>query len=198
MASSASILQRVDLAGPGLVRLVARRVAAAVLVVDRQRRLVLGVEPAPALQRRLQLGRRRLERKLALRRVAIEVHRVAGGMDDQHAALAGRHEHIVHPRRHLGHAGRRPRAPVLVPHVADDDGRLPRVPFQRLVDDADRRRILGVDRAGAGVQHERRRFGGRCGHGKDVQCEQATTGKPEAGVHGSSAWRWEWIGSRPV
>jgi len=99
-----------------------------VAVFDREGRLFLLVQVAPALQRDFGLHRRGLLRQLALRCPFVLVEAAAGAMDDQDAALPRGGEDFVHPRRHLGHASRRRAAIVIVPHVANDDRRLPGVP----------------------------------------------------------------------
>ena len=105
-------------------------VAAAVGVVDRELSFDLLVAIVPLeLEPRRDRRRRRGLRQLAARRALVRFHRVAGGVDDQHAAVAkGRHE-LVHPRDHGREAPVGPLAPVLVPDVDQDDGRVARVPL---------------------------------------------------------------------
>ncbi len=77
---------------------------------------------------------------------------------------AGRLEHFVHPRRHLRDAQGRVGAGVRVPHVADDDRRLLRLPRVGLgngmVLPGFRRRFLAgaqvqLQSFAAGIVHER-------------------------------------------
>ena len=104
-------------------------IAASVRIVDRQRGFADGIQGAPALKRHL--GRRRGSglRQLPLRGVLVERHRAARAMNDEHPALARLVHHLVHAWRHLGDASGRAVAPMLVPHVADDDCSLHRVPL---------------------------------------------------------------------
>ena len=123
---------RGDLPRPGPVvfdRLVA--VTASVRVVDGERSLVRRVDAAPAFERPFRLDLRRGLGQLPLRSVLIELHRVAGAVNDEHPARPSRLHNLIHARSHLPHASGRVRAPMLVPHVTDDDGRLLGVPLGR-------------------------------------------------------------------
>ncbi len=103
---------------PGLVELGGRvGVAAAVAGIARQRRV-----------RQIE-GRRRFHSfglldALALRRVLVEVHALRRGVDDEDAARPQGVEDRRHLLGQLGAARRRGRTPMIVPHVADDHGRL--------------------------------------------------------------------------
>ena len=71
--------------------------------------------------------------------------------------LPGRGHGLVHHRGELADPARGPLAPVLVPHVAEDQGRLRRVPLDRLLLDGEAR-IAARRRNGlaeAGVQNQR-------------------------------------------
>ena len=84
-------------------------------------------------ERHRRLGERRGLRAFALRRVLVEVRAGARGVDDEHALRARRLHHLVHRPGHLADTPRGGLAPVVVPHVADDDRRLLRVPRDRLL-----------------------------------------------------------------
>ena len=60
----------------------------------------------------------------ALRCVLVEVGDAAGGVDDEDAFGAGGDEHFVERAGEFGDASGGAAAPVVVPHVADDDGGL--------------------------------------------------------------------------
>jgi len=85
------------------------------------------VEIAPVLQRREWRNFGRSLGQLSLRRVLVIIHRIARAMNDENALRAGGLQDFVHARRHFGDSAGRAFAPVLVPHVADDDGGFARV-----------------------------------------------------------------------
>ncbi len=70
----------------------------------------------------------------ALRRALVMLHRVAGGMDDHRPARPQDLGQGVNPRGQVGRAARRIVAGVLVPHVADDQCGLHRIPLDGLFD----------------------------------------------------------------
>jgi len=129
-------LDRIDLPGPGQRRWALRfAVAPAVGMIYRIARLLLGLvlPVAPFGDTVRQIGRpRRVPGDPASRMVPVEVHRVTRGVDDQNALLSGDGHNTVHHRRQLGDTPRCTLAPVAVPHVADDDRGLGRIPLCRL------------------------------------------------------------------
>ncbi len=62
--------------------------------------------------------------RLQLRRVLVEVHALGRGVDDEDAARPQGVEDRRHLLGQLAAAGRRARTPMIVPHVAEDHGRL--------------------------------------------------------------------------
>lgn len=60
--------------------------------------------------------------------IFVEVERATGAVDDQDTLVAGGLEDLVHAGGHFGDAVCGAGAPVLVPHIADDDGGLGGVP----------------------------------------------------------------------
>src|SRR5262249_6590438 len=116
-------------------------VAAHVGVVDGQHALALAVGPvprgAPPLRRRQRDRRLReggVDRPLPLLGVLVEVHAGARGVDDEHALLAQNLRDLVHRRRQFSDPLRRRLAPVVVPHVADDQGGVRPLPRDGLLD----------------------------------------------------------------
>ena len=108
---------------PGRVSFALRGVVAtAVRVVDGQRGFFCGIELAPALERDFRFRRGRGLGQFPAERAFVKLHRVTGAMDDEHAALAGVVHESIHARSHFGDAPGRAGAPMLVPHVAEDDG----------------------------------------------------------------------------
>ena len=75
-------------------------------------------------------------------------------MNHEHAPIAGRVSELVHHRGQLNDAPRGATAPMVVPHVANDERRLARIPQDQLLDCA--RLTLGVpifrQGAAAGVE----------------------------------------------
>lgn len=110
-------------------------VAAAIRVVDRQRWFLLILPRAPALDGDLGFNFGRRLREFASRMVFVEPHRLAGAMDDEDAALAGSGEDVVHDGREFADAIRCVRAPMAVPHIADDDGGVGGFPGAGLLND---------------------------------------------------------------
>ncbi len=100
---------------PRLVKLVCR-IASTICIVDRQRRV-------GQVQTFGRVDGRNSEDESSLRVLSIEAHYVGRGVNDLDAVGSG----LIDDRRHFAcediHPGRRSRAPVLVPHVADHDGR---------------------------------------------------------------------------
>ncbi len=92
-------------------------------------------------------------------------------MDDEHAELPGRLQYFVHARCHFRDAGRGPLAPMLVPHVANDHGRVMRIPLRLpLVDREFAARL--VKRPGALVKRPLRTarlIGGHARRGQGAQ-----------------------------
>src|SRR5262249_26881424 len=114
-------LDRLVLVLPGAVVLRRRIVvAAAVAGVNGQRRFVGKLLASGSDVFRLIPRRGGRLSELALRRTPVELHAIAGGVDDEDAALPGLLDDIVHPRGDLGAAPRGALAPVIVPHVAND------------------------------------------------------------------------------
>ena len=112
-----------------------RTVAAHVRIVDWQRRLPLCIGPAPGgaptfrgRQRHGRGHKRRGGGPLSLRRIPIERGNAAWRVDNAHAPAVRGAEDLVHGHGQLGYAARGRLAPVVVPHVADDDRGLLRVP----------------------------------------------------------------------
>ncbi len=62
--------------------------------------------------------------------ILVGVHATAGGVDDQDALGSRGGDRLIHGGGELAHPAGRPAAPVLVPHVADDDGGLGGVPAE--------------------------------------------------------------------
>ena len=130
---------------PGAVLLAPRlAVAAAVGVVDGQlafdfRVAVVPLELDPRRDRRCRRGLR----QLAARRALVRLHRVAGGVDDEDAAVAQGRDELVHPRDDPREPAVGALAPVLVPDVDEDHRRVMWIPL---------RLALGhvVDRGGGG------------------------------------------------
>ena len=115
--------------------------------VHRQRRFAFGVELAPAFERHRRLGGLCLLHAQAVRRAGIQIQRAAWGMDDHDAVAARRGDHLVHLRRHDADALGGELAVVIVPHVADNDRRLARLPIDLALgnfDFAARRRLLAA------------------------------------------------------
>ena len=107
-------------------------VAAAVGLVDRVDALFLGrnlVAPLADVLGEIR-GLGGLLRLLARGVIFVGVHATAGGVDDQDALGPRRGDRLIHRRGQLAHPAGRSLAPVLVPHVADDDRRLRRVPAE--------------------------------------------------------------------
>ena len=182
-------LERVELREPGRPRVAAQScqppmpglvlhrivVLAPVRLVDRILHALLGGNPpAPRADVRGQVRRGRgRPGPLAGGMPLVGRHAPARCVDHEHAPAPGGPQDLVHARRHLLHASHRAQAVVRVPHVADDDGRRPRVPgFRRIPRHPD---AVLLD-APAHVDDERRvsrprglrsRCQGRCGHGRD-------------------------------
>ena len=101
-------------------------VAAAVGLVDRIDPLLFGrdlVAPlADVLGRVRGLGRRVCP--FSTRVILVSVHTTAGGVDDENALGTGRGDRPVHCRGYLANPPCRGLAPVLVPHVTDDEGKV--------------------------------------------------------------------------
>ena len=158
-------LERVVLVAPGAIVL-DRLFATAVGIVDRQRRFLLRVEFAPAFERHLRFDFRRAHRKFAAGVIFVKLHRVAGAMDDERAFLAGGGDQFVHSRGQLADPCRGTRAPMFVPHIANDDRRLLRVPVRRLhLNVIPPRRRFGL-RAATRMERERLRHLGNQRPGK--------------------------------
>ena len=165
-------VDRLDLAGPRRNDFALRgAVAAHVGVVDGKCRFNfrIGIAPrgAPALdgrQRRESLDELGRLSPLSLRRVLVEIDRGAGGVDDEHAAFPGGGDHLVHRDGQFLDALGGPLAPVIVPHVTDDQRGLLRIPFDFLLDSPALRGAVALLHGDgeSGVQDERSRF---CFHG---------------------------------
>ena len=90
----------------------------------------------PKKQLSLGLDLRGVEGPFPRLRAVVEINVAARRVDDEDApAPRGRNE-FVHVRSHLRNAVGRNLAAHGIPHIADDDGRFLRIPFDRLVDDA--------------------------------------------------------------
>jgi hypothetical protein len=63
--------------------------------------------------------------------VLVSVHAATRSVNDEHAHIARFGDDIIHPRRDLLNPIDRPFAVVQVPHVANDDGGLRRIPVLR-------------------------------------------------------------------
>ena len=131
MASSSLDLDGGDLRLPGRsLRALRPVVAAAVGLVDRVDPFLLGgnlVAPlADMLGQVRGLGGRLGPFPGGV--IFVGVHATAGGVDDQDALGPRGGDRPVHRGGQLADPAGRPLAPVLVPHVADDDRRLRRVP----------------------------------------------------------------------
>lgn len=103
---------------------------AAVRLVDRVHGVFFGRDfGTPRTDIRRQVGRpRRLGRPLPRGMPGISRHAIAGSMDDRHLLLPGLVDHFVQPRSQLLDAPHRVQAVVQIPDVADDQGRLNRLP----------------------------------------------------------------------
>src|SRR5690242_974972 len=105
-------------------------ILAAVGLVDRIGPLFFGgdfVTPRADFLRNLG-GLRGTERTLSGGMTFIGLHAATGGVDDDHAAIAGILQHLVHARSKLTAATSRIEAVVQVPHVANDDSRSAGIP----------------------------------------------------------------------
>ena len=109
----------VDRGGPGVA------VAATICVVDRQRWLISG-RPAPrraealvGRERHWRHGGGRRLRQRARWRAIVVGHAVCRRVDDEHARIARAASGAIDGRRELSDAGRSGRAPVPIPHIAD-------------------------------------------------------------------------------
>src|SRR5436309_11800413 len=81
-------------------------------------------------------------------------------MDDEDAAAAGFIDDLVHPWRHFADARRSPFAPVLIPHIANDDGRPLGLPLNSFLDWMPITAALGRFEGEASVKLQQ--FGLRC------------------------------------
>ena len=73
---------------------------------------------------------------MSLRRVFVELHAIAGSMDDEHSLVPCGGNRAVDVWSHLGDSLCGAAATVRVPHVHDDDGGLGRNPCRVLLDHA--------------------------------------------------------------
>ncbi len=96
-------------------------------------------------------------------------------MQDQDAPAARLLDDFVHARGHFRHALGRAFAPMLVPHVADHDGRPGWVPGDGLFDDLPLAAPFGgLHAAARGQEQGRGRFGGDSGQrGKEKRGRNA-------------------------
>ena len=99
---------------PDINHLVPFGVAAAVAVIDRQLRI-------GQRHRRRRLHLRQLQHALPLRVVLVKLHHVRRRVNDADARRPRLVHHRRHPPHHLVDTSARAPAPVLVPHVADQD-----------------------------------------------------------------------------
>lgn len=123
-------LQGVDLSSPGGAVLTGGcAVATIVAEIDGKARFVFAGECALARYGRTAGNRGRGLGELALGGSGIELHGVAGGVDDEDPFGAGGIEDLVHARGHLGNSSSGALAPVFIPHVTNDDGGFRGIPF---------------------------------------------------------------------
>ena len=134
-------------------------VAAAVRVIDGQRRFLDAIERAPALQGNFRFGLGRGLGEPAAGMILVESQGVAGTVNDEHPLCAGGFQHLVHPGRHFAHALGRIRAMMFIPHVADHHSGPGGIPLHLLLDDLDLVRV--VCGSHAGPRMEGHRFGGQ-------------------------------------
>lgn len=115
--------QGCDLALPRTASWTLRMViAAAVGVIDGQRALLGQIQGSPGFKRGWGFNFRRLLSSFPLRSLFVEVHRAARRMNDEDTPLARFLDHLVHARCQFADTSSRPLAPMLIPHIADDDG----------------------------------------------------------------------------
>src|SRR5260221_487601 len=68
------------------------------------------------------------------RMVFVVRHTTAGSMHNQYSFFTCKGYHVVQDRRHFSNPAGSSLAPMLVPHVADNNGRLLRIPLLYLID----------------------------------------------------------------
>jgi hypothetical protein len=97
-------------------------------------------------------------------------------MDDEDAALASPFDDFIHTGSHLSHTAGCALAPMLIPHVANNDGRLLRIQGDRLFHDLP---VIGVrDPALAATAGNSQRRDGVYVRGSDEAQEQRQSGQP--------------------
>ncbi len=140
-------LDRVDLPGPGQrFRTLGLAIASAVGMIDRIARPLLGLvlPVAPFGDAVRQIGRpRRVPGDPAPGAVPVMLHGVTGGVDDKNALLPCDGHDAIHHRRQLRDTPRCALAPVAVPHIADDDCGLGRIPLRSPAHDAEAAQVIG-------------------------------------------------------